>query len=85
MQFLAFSSYPIFLVTGYSWPRFVAPLPIQIYANLLPTTPALEALQLVALKGSNLFTIRYQLLHIIVLIFFYYSLTFFKIKSIKKG
>ncbi len=44
LQIFAFTSYPLFLLSGYSWPVFSMPTPLGILSQLLPTTPFLRAL-----------------------------------------
>jgi ABC-2 type transport system permease protein len=38
LQTIAFTSYPIFFMSGYSWPKAGMPLPLQWCAQLLPST-----------------------------------------------
>ncbi len=44
MEIIAFTSYPIFLVTGYSFPRYALPEVYIWFSYLLPTTPFMESL-----------------------------------------
>lgn len=44
MELMAFTSYPIFLVTGYTFPRYALPIIYKYFSYVLPTTPFMEAL-----------------------------------------
>lgn len=71
MQFMAFSTYPIFLVTGYSWPFESLPLPLQWFSNLLPTTPFLKVYQSIIQAGGSLGDNKASVLHLLMLCLFY--------------
>ncbi|MGD9487121.1 MAG: ABC transporter permease [Calditrichaceae bacterium] len=43
MQFFVFTSYPIFLLSGYSWPLQSMPAMLRTFAYVLPGTPYLNA------------------------------------------
>lgn len=43
MQIMAFSTYPIFLISGYSMPFQALPVSVQYLAKIVPTTPFLRA------------------------------------------
>ena len=53
MAILAFSTYPFFLISGYSWPVTAMPLPLQWLAQAVPTTHFLHAgVRLAVMNGS---------------------------------
>ena len=51
MQVLAFTSYPLFLLSGYSWPIASMPVPLQWLAAIIPTTPMMDSV--VRLTAEN--------------------------------
>jgi ABC-2 type transport system permease protein len=53
MAIMAFSTYPFFLISGYSWPVTAMPQPLQWLAQVVPTTHFLHAgNRLVVMGGS---------------------------------
>jgi ABC-2 type transport system permease protein len=44
LQFFVFTTYPIFLASGYSWPLGSMPACLRYAASLLPTTPYFQVL-----------------------------------------
>jgi len=53
MEIMAFTTYPFFLTSGYSWPVTAMPEPLQWLAQLIPTTHFLRAgTHLVVMGGS---------------------------------
>ena len=53
LQFTIFTTYPIFLLSGYSWPLGSMPLPVRSLAHLLPTTPYLQAFVRITQMGAG--------------------------------
>ncbi len=53
MEIMAFTTYPFFLTSGYSWPVTAMPEPLQWLAQIIPTTHFLHAgTRLVVMGGS---------------------------------
>ncbi len=53
MEIMAFTTYPFFLISGYSWPITAMPEPLQWLAQVIPTTHFLHAgVRLVMMGGS---------------------------------
>lgn len=67
MEILAFTSYPFFLLSGYSWPVSSMPVPLQWLSSLLPTTPMMEAMSRLYIMGGNWNDISNQFVHLIYL------------------
>lgn len=85
IQLMGFSSYPIFLITGYSMPFENLPLAIQWISNLLPTTPFLRIYTLVVQGGGSIIDQLPNLFHLVGLGVFYTLLFIFKMKyTLKK-
>ena len=53
MGVMAFTTYPFFMTSGYSWPVFAMPEPLQWLAQIVPTTHFLHAgVRIVEMGGS---------------------------------
>ena len=53
MGVMAFTTYPFFMTSGYSWPLFAMPQPVQWLAQVVPTTHFLHAgVRIVEMGGS---------------------------------
>ena len=53
MAILAFSTYPFFLISGYSWPVTAMPVPLQWLAQAVPTTHFLHAGTRIVVMGGG--------------------------------
>ncbi len=84
LQFFAFSSYPIFLASGYSWPLFALNPALKAFAFMLPTTPALDAYIKIIYKNASILDIQYDLAHLILLGLFYGFLAWWRLGVLKK-
>ncbi len=80
LQIMAFSSYPIFLITGYAWPFTMLPVFIQVISSLLPTTPFMSAYISVARQGGTLADNNLTILHMLGLMFLFAGLCFWRFK-----
>ena len=67
MEILAFTSYPFFLLSGYSWPISAMPLPLQWLAALIPTTPMMEAMTRLFVMGGGWYDVLSQFQHLLTL------------------
>ena len=67
LQLLAFTSYPIFLVSGYVFPVHSMPKVLQIVSDCLPTTPYLNAFLRVTQMGAGWSNIMPQFYHLLIL------------------
>ena len=68
MEILAFTSYPFFLLSGYSWPVSAMPQPIQWLSAIIPTTPMMEAMTRLYVMGGNWSDVIYQFQHLVILL-----------------
>lgn len=69
VQTIAFTTYPIFFTSGYSWPSFTMPVYLQWFAQILPSSPYLDAMSRIVNKGATLADVKFQILHIAILAF----------------
>ena len=87
MEALAFTSYPLFLLSGYSWPVAAMPQPLQWLAAIIPTTPMMDAVTKLFVEGSSwgpvLTDIKQLLVMLVVsLLLFYWRMTVLKRKMV---
>jgi len=83
-EILAFSTYPLFLVSGYSWPVDSMPKFIQMIANLLPSTPFYKVFNMLSVEGANFDQIRSEFIHMLLLLIFGYILLYLRFLSMKR-
>jgi len=67
-QVLVFSSYPIFLVTGYSMPYQSLPRGIQVFSDLLPTSPFLKVYISIVQTGGTVLDNMGSVVHLLILL-----------------
>lgn len=82
LQVLAFTSYPVFLTTGYSWPMAVLPLPLQLLGNLYPITPYLAAYTRITAMGASWGDVVPEFIHLAGLAAVSIALARWRLKSI---
>lgn len=68
MEILAFSTYPLFLLSGYSWPVSAMPAVLQGVSALIPTTPMLEAMRRLYLMGGTWQNVIPQFQHLLIIL-----------------
>lgn len=66
-QVLVFSSYPFFLVTGYSMPYQALPKAVQWFSDMLPTSPFLKAYISIVQSGGALADVLPSILHLLII------------------
>ena len=67
MEIMAFTSYPLFLLCGYSWPLSAMPLPIKWLAHTIPTTPFFNGFLKLSVMGGGWQSIKTYALHLMIL------------------
>ena len=83
-EIMAFSTYPLFLVSGYSWPIEAMPQPLQVFANLLPSTPYFTVFNKLAAQGATLVNIKSEVIHLMFLLLLGYLLLYLRFRFIHK-
>ncbi len=80
LQFLVFTSYPLFLLSGFSWPLSAMPVALQWFAQLIPLTPYLRAMSRISAMGAGLGDILPELIQLVALSILGLILTRLRIK-----
>jgi len=79
-EVLAFSTYPLFLVSGYSWPIEALPYFLKGFANILPSTPYFKIFNLLSVEGANLNNIKTDFIHLLILLIIGYIILYIRYK-----
>ncbi len=82
-EVVAFSTYPLFLVSGYSWPIEAMPKAMQYFANSLPSTPYFSVFNSLATEGAKMEHITNGFIHLLLLLLVGYLLLFFRFRYMK--
>jgi len=61
-QYSIFFAVPSFLLSGYTWPRFMMMPPIKIISNILPVTYFAEPMRKMFLMGADISYFKYQVI-----------------------
>jgi len=80
LQIMAFSSYPIFLITGYSWPFSMLPVFIRVISSLLPTSPFMRVYISVTQQGGTLMDNVATVFHMLALMILFTGLSFHRFR-----
>lgn len=83
-EIMAFSTYPLFLVSGYSWPIEAMPKALQVFANLLPSTPYFTVFNKLATQGATLVNIKSEVIHLMLLLILGYLMLYLRFQFIHK-
>jgi ABC-2 type transport system permease protein len=68
LQFLVFTSMPLFLLSGYSWPSWAMPLPLRLITGIFPGTPMFLAFIRVTQMGAGWQEVWPEMLHLVILV-----------------
>jgi len=82
-EILAFSTYPLFLVSGYSWPVEAMPKLLQGFANLLPSTPFYRVFSKLSAEGASFSNIHKEFIHLLLLVVLGYVLLFIRYQYLR--
>ncbi len=84
MGIMAFTTYPFFMTSGYSWPVVAMPEPIQWLAQIVPTTHFLHAGTRIVVMGGSWGDISTDLYKLMILLGVFALLTAWRLWVIKK-
>ena len=68
MELYAFTSYPVFLVSGYSWPINEMPVILQWIGNSIPATPYYNAFLELTQENCPAHLLNHYLVHMMILL-----------------
>ncbi|GAB4343699.1 MAG: ABC transporter permease [Calditrichia bacterium] len=77
---LVFTSYPLFLLSGFSWPLRSMPFYLRGLSGLLPGTPYLLAMDRVSLMGAGVGEVLPEVAHLLGLALFWGLLAAWRVK-----
>ncbi len=80
LQIIAFTSYPLFFLTGYSWPQSAMPSAVRWFAQLIPATPYLHAYQRVTQMGAVFNDVSPEFIQLLILTFIGITASYFRMK-----
>lgn len=83
-EVMAFSTYPLFLVSGFSWPVEAMPGGLQVVANILPSTPFFSIYNALATEGAEFRYITSGLEHLLAILLFGFVLLFVRFYFMRK-
>lgn len=81
-QFLTLSSYPVFLLSGYSWPMYGMPTELKYLAALIPFTPYSNMMVRITQMGTGWNSIVPSLFHLFILGVVYFLAAYYRINSL---
>ncbi|HOP08362.1 MAG TPA: ABC transporter permease [candidate division Zixibacteria bacterium] len=84
LQFLVFTSMPLFLISGYSWPIWSMPRPLQVFTQLLPSTQPFLVFVRITQMGAGWGQVLPDLLFILVLTVGWMALAQWRVKCLSK-
>lgn len=84
LQFLTLTSYPVFLISGYSWLYQSLPFYLKGLTNIIPSTPYFAAFTRITQMGAGLNDVLPELIHLTLLAIAGYVLAYFRINTIMR-
>jgi len=84
MEIMAFTSYPLFLITGITWPFKDMPWFIQGIGNLIPLRPYFQFLKKQTIMGVDSALYRSEIIQILLLLFLAYGIALWRFYYLKK-
>lgn len=84
LQFLTLTSYPIFLISGYSWPFNLLPTYLKVFANILPSTPYFGAFTRITQMGAGVFDVLPEIIHLLLITLIGNILAYYRVKYLSK-
>jgi ABC-2 type transport system permease protein len=82
LQVIAFTTFPLFFLSGYVWPLSAMPAFLQYISVILPTTPYFKSYVAITQMGAGLNDVIPFVWHLILIMIFWMVITYFRMKSI---
>ncbi|MDD5363451.1 MAG: ABC transporter permease [Ignavibacteria bacterium] len=84
MIIIAFTSYPLFFISGYVFPSYALPVSLQYLSKIFATTPYLSAFNRITQLGAGLENIKKELLSLAIITSAMFILAWLRIKYLFK-
>jgi ABC-2 type transport system permease protein len=84
MEVIAFTSYPVFLITGVTWSINEMPLFVQYIANLIPLRPFFIFLKKLAIMGVDNHLYYNEIIHLLILLIVGYVMAYLRYRYLQK-
>jgi ABC-2 type transport system permease protein len=84
MIIIAFTSYPLFFISGYVFPSYALPVPLQYLSKIFATTPYLSAFNRITQLGAGFENIKGELLSLTIITSAMFVLAWIRIKYLFK-
>jgi ABC-2 type transport system permease protein len=82
LQVLGFTSYPIFLMSGYSWPAIAVPGLLRGLSQLFPMTPFLAASTRILQMNAGVTDVLPETIHLIMLLILGWGLSAWRLRTL---
>lgn len=82
LQFITLSSYPIFLISGYSWPMLAMPQALKLIAWLIPFTPYSNMMVKITQMDASWNNLQSALLHLGILGIIYFLAAYYRMSHL---
>ncbi|MDO6518195.1 ABC transporter permease [Zobellia uliginosa] len=84
MEVIAFTSYPVFLITGVTWSINEMPLIVQFISNLIPLRPFFIFVKKLAIMGVDAPLYLNEIIHLLILLLVGYVAAYFRFRHLQK-
>ncbi|MCK0159134.1 ABC transporter permease [Allomuricauda sp. F6463D] len=84
MEVMAFTSYPVFLITGVTWSIHEMPLFVQFLSNLIPLRPFFVFLKKLSIMGIDSHLYLNEIIHLLILLIIGYVSAYFRFRYLQK-
>ena len=81
---MAFTSYPLFFISGYVFPSYALPVPLQYFANMFAVSPYLKAYIRITQLGAGFENIKGEIIHVCIINSLLFLLTILRLKYLFK-
>lgn len=83
LQVMAFTSYPIFFISGYAWPASAMPDILVAVSQLIPLTPFFSAYIRIVEFGADIKDVLPEIIHLFILLLAGTGMLLWRLKHIK--
>ncbi len=84
MIIIAFTSYPLFFISGYVFPSYALPVPLQFLSKLFAITPYLSAYNRLTQMGAGFENIKSEVFSMTIITTVLFALAWWRVKALFK-